>query len=201
MTIPDSDRQMLIDLWLYAQAEPQQPAENPVTMWFDRQRSERSTTEVAYWIRNREWPALNDDGYPPESLPVPEIVLEHEADIIDGFGYVYLHDVEGWALLSIYPYASEHFGCWVLSPHQIDDARGIARRKGVIGPKLTGTVSLPEAATELGVNPATLRQQVHNGALAARKIGRNWIVDRAEVERYRRENLGNVGRPRVEQPS
>src|SRR5262245_21065267 len=46
-------------------------------------------------------------------------------------------------------------------------------------------VSLADAATMLGLKPSTLRHQIKNGRLAARKVGRDWLVDRAEVERYR----------------
>jgi len=49
-------------------------------------------------------------------------------------------------------------------------------------------MTLREAAQLLGVTPDTLRQQVHAGALRARKSGRDWHVTRAEVERYQREH-------------
>jgi excisionase family DNA binding protein len=49
-------------------------------------------------------------------------------------------------------------------------------------------VSLAEAAQMLHVRPATLRAQVHRGKLAATKIGRDWLVSRAEVTRYRTES-------------
>lgn len=56
-------------------------------------------------------------------------------------------------------------------------------------------MTLKEAAQLLGVHPDTLRQQVHAGALKARKVGRDWTVTRAEVERYRKESRrGNAGR-------
>lgn len=46
-------------------------------------------------------------------------------------------------------------------------------------------VTLVEAAAMLGVTPATLRQQIANGKLRARKVGRDWQVTPREVERYR----------------
>ena len=49
-------------------------------------------------------------------------------------------------------------------------------------------MTLPEAATILGVTAATLRQQIANGKLRARKIGRDWTVTTREVERYRLES-------------
>ena len=49
-------------------------------------------------------------------------------------------------------------------------------------------MTLPEAAASLGVTTATLRQQIANGKLRARKVGRDWSVTPGEVERYRRES-------------
>ena len=56
------------------------------------------------------------------------------------------------------------------------------------------TLTLKEAAASLGVLPATLRQQIKNKRLKATKRGRDWYVTAAEIERYRRENLGRPGR-------
>lgn len=54
-------------------------------------------------------------------------------------------------------------------------------------------MSLSKAAELLGLSPTTLRAQIDRGALKATKAGpRAWIVTRAEVERYRRENLGHM---------
>jgi excisionase family DNA binding protein len=49
-------------------------------------------------------------------------------------------------------------------------------------------MTLVEAAASLGVTAATLRQQIANGKLRARKVGRDWSVTPKEVERYRREH-------------
>lgn len=49
-------------------------------------------------------------------------------------------------------------------------------------------MTLAEAAAVLGVTAATLRQQIANGKLRARKVGRDWSVSRREVERYRAEH-------------
>ena len=49
-------------------------------------------------------------------------------------------------------------------------------------------MTLVEAAAALGVTAATLRQQIANGKLRARKVGRDWTVTPKEVERYRRES-------------
>lgn len=51
-------------------------------------------------------------------------------------------------------------------------------------------MTLNEAAVLLGVTPDSLRQQVHNGKLRAKKVGPIWTVTPSEVERYRRESLG-----------
>lgn len=50
-------------------------------------------------------------------------------------------------------------------------------------------MTIPEAAATLGLRPATLRQQIANGKLRAQKVGRDWSVTPAEVERYRKEHL------------
>jgi excisionase family DNA binding protein len=49
-------------------------------------------------------------------------------------------------------------------------------------------VTLKEAAAQLGVDPATLRQAIARGSLKARKLGRDWIVEPREVERYAKEH-------------
>lgn len=50
-------------------------------------------------------------------------------------------------------------------------------------------MSLAEAAERLGVSAETLRWQIHNGKLKARKVGPIWTVSDREIERYRRESL------------
>lgn len=50
-------------------------------------------------------------------------------------------------------------------------------------------MTLNEAAKVLGVDPGTLRVQVHNGKLRAKKIGPIWTVTPREVERYRAVSL------------
>lgn len=49
-------------------------------------------------------------------------------------------------------------------------------------------LTLTEAAARLGVAASTLRVQIRNGKLKARKMGRDWTVSEREVERYAREN-------------
>jgi excisionase family DNA binding protein len=49
-------------------------------------------------------------------------------------------------------------------------------------------MTLQEAAAILGVSPDTLRWQVRNGALKAKKVGPIWTVTPREVERYAKEH-------------
>jgi excisionase family DNA binding protein len=56
-------------------------------------------------------------------------------------------------------------------------------------------LTLAEAAGELGLAADTLRTQVQRGRLAARMFGKTYVTTRGEVERYRRESLGQAGRP------
>jgi len=49
-------------------------------------------------------------------------------------------------------------------------------------------MTLKEAAAQLRLDPATLRQQIRAGSLHATKHGRDWWVAPAEVERYRVEH-------------
>jgi excisionase family DNA binding protein len=55
-------------------------------------------------------------------------------------------------------------------------------------------MSLATAADELGLSPATLRQQIKGGRLLAIKLGREWLVTAEEVNRYRSHSLGRPGR-------
>lgn len=59
--------------------------------------------------------------------------------------------------------------------------------------KIPDMHSLPEAAKLLGVSPKTLRAQIKNGALTARKVSRDWYVTPEEVDRYRREHRRTTG--------
>lgn len=51
-----------------------------------------------------------------------------------------------------------------------------------------------EVARSLGIDPATVRQQIAAGRLRATKVGRDWAIAPSEVERYRRESRGKPGR-------
>lgn len=57
-------------------------------------------------------------------------------------------------------------------------------------------MTLTQAAESLGMSSTTLRAQAANGRLKATKLGSQWVVDEREVERYRQEHRGRLGRPR-----
>jgi hypothetical protein len=61
---------------------------------------------------------------------------------------------------------------------------------------LDDIITLAGAAEDLGLAASTLRHQAQAGRLEARLLGKTWITTRQEVERYRREQLGQVGRPK-----
>jgi hypothetical protein len=50
-------------------------------------------------------------------------------------------------------------------------------------------IALPDVARSLGLHPSTLRHQIRLGKLRASKAGRDWYVEAAEMERYRRDSL------------
>ena len=54
--------------------------------------------------------------------------------------------------------------------------------------RMARLVTLKEAAESLGVTPDNLRGAIARGVLKAKKLGRDWFVTPAEVERYRREH-------------
>lgn len=47
---------------------------------------------------------------------------------------------------------------------------------------------LKEAAALLGIQPATLRQQIKNGRFSADKVGRDWQTTTFEIRRYARDS-------------
>jgi hypothetical protein len=60
---------------------------------------------------------------------------------------------------------------------------------------LDDIISLADAAEDLGIDPSGLRAQAAAGRIEAKLVGKTWITTRQEVERYRAERLGRVGRP------
>lgn len=57
-------------------------------------------------------------------------------------------------------------------------------------PRRNTILTLGQAAERLGIQPGTLRNQAIRGKLRAIKPGHDWLVDEAEIERYRAENKG-----------
>jgi excisionase family DNA binding protein len=55
-------------------------------------------------------------------------------------------------------------------------------------------MTLRQAAALLGLAPSTLRLQVKRGRLGARRFGRDWLTTPEDVETYRAEHLGRIGR-------
>lgn len=47
-----------------------------------------------------------------------------------------------------------------------------------------------EAAEWLGYKKATIRQYINRGLIRATKRGRDWMIERSEVERFKRERGG-----------
>lgn len=56
------------------------------------------------------------------------------------------------------------------------------------GPESWGLLSVADAAAELGISPATIRVQIHNGRIEATRVGRDNYISRTEIERYEREH-------------
>jgi hypothetical protein len=56
-------------------------------------------------------------------------------------------------------------------------------------------LTLTETASQLDISAATLRHQVQGGRLAARLLGKTYVITDEELERYRATSLGKPGRP------
>lgn len=83
-----------------------------------------------------------------------------------------------------------------------DPAPGLGHRGSIRNPYQemkaamnAGSLSLAQAAAELGLSKSTLQTQVNRGRIAAQLVGRQYVIERAELERYRLESLGQPGRP------
>jgi excisionase family DNA binding protein len=53
-----------------------------------------------------------------------------------------------------------------------------------------------QAATELGIQPGSVKKLCQRGILKAERIGRDWLISRDEIERYKAERKP-VGRPKT----
>lgn len=56
-------------------------------------------------------------------------------------------------------------------------------------------LTVTQAARQLGISPITVRAQIRRNRLVAIEYGNEYRILQSEIDRYRRENLGNVGRP------
>jgi excisionase family DNA binding protein len=55
-----------------------------------------------------------------------------------------------------------------------------------------------QAAAELNIQPRSVKQLCQRGILKAEKIGRDWLIETSEVERYKTERK-SAGRPHARQ--
>ena len=55
------------------------------------------------------------------------------------------------------------------------------------GPLFDGWVTIAQAAEIAGYSRAYVRQLANRGRIDARKVGRDWLVDRAGLEAYRQQ--------------
>ena len=58
-------------------------------------------------------------------------------------------------------------------------------------------MSTQEAATALGVSPGRVRQLLLAGQLPGEKLGRDWMIRRADLERFKALPPGRTRRPRT----
>lgn len=57
-----------------------------------------------------------------------------------------------------------------------------------------------QAAEALRISPMRVRQLAQSGQLPARRLGRDWVIRRADLDAARTRNT-QVGRPRKGQPT
>jgi excisionase family DNA binding protein len=92
------------------------------------------------------------------------------------------------------PRVAEAFDRWSLED-------GITLREAVLAAVAEGEdpmnlITLKVAAERVGTTPDNLRQAIARGSLKAMKVGRDWLVDPKEIDRYGAENR----RPRAATP-
>lgn len=178
-----NDAQMLLKLFEYALNESDQPAENPVTVWLEGH-------ESAYPVGPQ---------FSNEDAPDPAATNRQGDDPVEWGDRIDVYDFGGGAFQVQIVRDFGSAGFFHLNRHAVDDARGIARRKGVIGPKPDEGMTLAEAAEKLKLRPDTLRRQIRQGRLRGVKRGRDWFVTPAAVDHYREFHQGRVGRPAIEE--
>lgn len=79
-----------------------------------------------------------------------------------------------------------------VTPAELDVSASVAvmasPRKTASRDQTIQFLTLRQAAELLGITADTLRAQIHRGRLKASKVGRDWLVDQDELERYERES-------------
>jgi excisionase family DNA binding protein len=61
-------------------------------------------------------------------------------------------------------------------------------------------ITTPEAARVIGVNGRRVRQLIQEGRLAGKRVGRDWLVERADAERYRDSDRTPGRKPTTAEP-
>jgi excisionase family DNA binding protein len=86
-----------------------------------------------------------------------------------------------------YRQAAHHAELFDRTSHAVRLGEGRARKAHSAAPNVPEVLdmTLEQAAARLGLAASTLRVQIRNGKLRAKKVGRDWTVSEREVERYR----------------
>lgn len=208
--ITPDDARMIAHLWDYACSEPDLPAANPVMMWFERLASNELMTDALNRLSPGAWTwsiPITDDGTKPGAWhigesPWDEVYYEAAAVSEDGRPW-YIATVDRgddgeptWFLLGQRDVPA-HGGPMliIMTVDDVNDARGISRRVGILPDERR--ITLAEAAELLDLAPRTLRIQAQAGKLEATRRetprGPIWLTTPAAVERYRERHRGRVG--------
>jgi excisionase family DNA binding protein len=59
-----------------------------------------------------------------------------------------------------------------------------------------GNITTKEASLILKITPVRVRQLIKDGQLKSQKMGRDHLLDKAEVERFNQKGRRSGGRPR-----
>lgn len=66
----------------------------------------------------------------------------------------------------------------------------------LLNTKLSKMLTTKQAGSRLDLDPRTIKRYCREGKLKCEKIGRDWLIPEAEIERYERERKPK-GRPRA----
>lgn len=75
-------------------------------------------------------------------------------------------------------------------------ARKPVRRLSWMARQGSRDLTTPEVAELLGVSAARVRQFILDDRLRARRVGRDWLIRRADADRFARQPRPRTGRPR-----